>query len=219
MDYIYVDKDNIGSIQLKDSSIMTSLRKNKGALLKYGSHAKYPQYFRRYNLDIKENKYITINQKSSTNKILKISTIKDLDKFNEKFCIIIKKNKNKNKSNIKIDCYDELDGWAVLDWDSILKKYGGLFISITKKSLMHFPKNVIKGKIDKRDRWETLPIKGKRYWSWILLPIRGKRYYDWISKSQFLRKGAFVIWNTNTINKCKYIDTIVEDKGWNDKIN
>ena len=86
MAYIYIDKDNIGSVQLKDSSIMTSLRKNKGALLKYGSQ--YPQYFRRYNLDIKENKYITINQKSSTNKILKISTIKDLDKFNEKFCII-----------------------------------------------------------------------------------------------------------------------------------
>ena len=36
MAYIYIDKDNIGSIQLNDSSIMTSLRKNKGALLKYG---------------------------------------------------------------------------------------------------------------------------------------------------------------------------------------
>ena len=46
MAYIYIDKDNIGSIQLNDSSIMTSLRKNKGALLKYGSHAKYPQYFK-----------------------------------------------------------------------------------------------------------------------------------------------------------------------------
>jgi len=216
MDYIYVDKDNIGSVQLKDSRMMSSLRTNKGALSKHGNHAKYPESFRRYNLDINNNTYITINQKPSTNKILKISTIKELDKFNEKFCII---EENKNKSNIKIDCYDELDGWAVLDWDSILKKYGGLFISITKKSLMHFPKNVIKGKIDKRDRWETLPIKGKRYWSWILLPIRGKRYYDWISKSRYLKKGAFVIWNTNIINKCKYIDTIVEDKGWNDKIN
>ena len=146
MAYIYIDKDNIGSVQLNDSSIMTSLQKNKGALLKYGSHAQYPQYFRRYNLDIKENKYITINQKSSTNKILKISTIKDLDKFNEKFCIIIKK--KKNKSNIKIDYYDELEGRTKLDWDKILKKYGGLYITIRSKSIMHFPN---KSGIDKRD--------------------------------------------------------------------
>ena len=205
MAYIYIDKDNIGSIQLKDSSIMTSLRKNKGALLKYGSHAQYPQYFRRYNLDIKENKYITINQKSSTNKILKISTIKDLDKFNEKFCIIIKK-KN-NKSNIKIDCYDELEGRAKLDWDNILKKYGGLYITIRSKSIMHFPN---KSGIDKRDRWETLPIKGKRYWSWILPGSVRTEYESWILKSTYLRRGAFVLWNTNIINKCKYIDTIEE---------
>ena len=35
-------------------------------------------------------------------------------------------------------------------------------------------------------------------------------YESWILKSRYLRRGAFVLWNTNIINKCKYIDTIKE---------
>ena len=66
-------------------------------------------------------------------------------------------------------------------------------------------------KIDERDRWETLPIKGKRVNSWI---------DRWV----YSTGDAFIIWNIDTIKKCKYVDTVPDKifhiglpKAWGEK--
>ena len=110
----------------------------------------------------------------------------------EKFLFNIKNNNRVNYLKIK-EMFAEL---LEFGWNPILEK--GNIIGLNK------------GGIDKRDRWETLPIKGKRYWSWILPGSVRTEYESWILKSTYLRRGAFVLWNTNIINKCNYIDTIEE---------
>ena len=187
MEYIYVDDNNIGRIELQGLEIMNKLETQKKAfnhLPIIGRKNKIPKIFRRYKLKINKNTYISINKKSSPHKILKINNIKDFDKFNEKYCII----QPFTKSN-------GVSGVATLNWKKILKEYGGIFISNELLNLQYFPKDDI---IDIRDRWYTLPIKSKRY-------------YSWIDSDVYTSGNAFIIWNIGTIKKAKYLDTIVSE--------
>lgn len=200
MDYIYVDENNIGRVELIESKLMNELEIKKKALNHLpviGRKNKIPKMFRKYKLEINKSTYITINQKTSVHKILKIETLKDFDKFNEKYCIIEELN-----HEIK-----GIYGSAIINWDIILKQYGGIFISGDLLGLQYFPqkykidkKNRLPNgtkynyKIDERDRWGTLPIKGKRVNSWI---------DRWV----YSTGDAFIIWNIDTIKKCKYVDT------------
>jgi len=200
MEYIYVDENNIGRVELIESKLMNELEIKKKALNHLpviGRKNKIPKMFRKYKLEINKSTYITINQKTSVHKILKIETLKDFDKFNEKYCIIEELN-----HEIK-----GIYGSAIINWDIILKQYGGIFISGDLLGLQYFPQ---KYKIDKKDR---LPNGTKYYYKiderdrWGTLPIKGKRVNSWIDRWVYSSGNAFIIWNIDTIKKCKYVDT------------
>ena len=207
MEYIYVDENSIGRVELIETKLMNELEIKKKALNHLpviGRKNKIPKMFRRYNLEINKSTYITINQKTSVHKILKIETLKDFDKFNEKYCIIEELNHEIKGTKDETKVY----GSAIINWDIILKQYGGIYISSNVLGLQYLPQ---KYKIDKKDR---LPNGTKYNYKiderdrWGTLPIKGKRYYSWIDRWVYSSGNAFIIWNINTIKKCKYVDTV-----------
>lgn len=145
---------------------------------------------REYDIIIHKNRFATLKAKKTQDKILVIKTLSDFDKFNELFCRVSLFNQNKKQfggksiknSKIKKNYINKSIGYATLDWDKIMKKYGGILFE-----------NTYYGEQDpynSEDRFYTLPIKGKRYGSY--LDLEGSL-------------PGFVIWNSSIIKSAKFI--------------
>jgi hypothetical protein len=147
---------------------------------------------REYDIIIHKNIFVTLNATKTSDKVLVIRTLSEFDKFNERFCQIRLFGQNKkqfggksiknSKLSKKENNINKSIGYATLDWDKIMKKYGGIV----------FEDAFFGGEQDpycSEDRFYTLPIKGKRYGSYLDLqgPLPG-----------------LVIWNSSIIKSANF---------------